>query len=269
MKKYIVKNEIILFDFLKNNLTISKNSIKNLLKDKYIYVNGICITKYDYKENDIVEIKSTKDIDIIFEDKDIIVVNKPYGLLTVSTEKEKNKTLYKMVSNYVKQKNKNNKIFIINRIDKDTSGIVMFSKNENTKNLYQENWNDIVKERKYIAIIDGTLKEQEGIIKSYLKEDKNHIVHSSKDGKLAVTNYKVINEKNNLSLVDINIQTGRKNQIRVHFKDKKTPILGDSKYGKKSNSRMFLHAYKLSLINPKTKKLMEFETDIPKEFNII
>ena len=270
MKKYIVNNEIILFDFLKNNLTISKNSIKNLLKDKYIYVNDECITKYDYnlKENDILEIKSTKNIDIIYEDKDIIVVNKPYGMLTVSSQTEKDKTLYKLVSSYVKEKNKNNKIFIINRIDKDTSGIVMFSKSENIKNMYQENWNDIVKMRKYIAIIDGILKEKEGTIKSYLKEDKNHIVHSSKEGKLAITNYKVLKEKNNLSKVDINILTGRKNQIRVHFKEKNAPILGDSKYGKKTNKRMYLHAYKLSLINPKTKKIMNFETNIPKEFNI-
>ena len=141
MKKYISKEEIALFDFLKNNISISKNSIKNLLHDKYVYVNDTCISKYDYllKKDDIIEIKSTNDIDIIYEDKNIIVVNKPYGLLTVSTEKEKNKTLYKLVSNYVKEKNKNNKIFIINRIDKDTSGIVMFSKNEKIKKLYQDN----------------------------------------------------------------------------------------------------------------------------------
>ena len=271
MKKYKVDNEIILFDFLKNNLSISKNSIKNLLHDKYTYVNNKNITKYDYllKVNDIVEIKTTKDIDIIYEDKDLLVVNKPYGLLTVSTENEKNKTLYKMVSNYVKEKNKNNKIFIINRIDKDTSGIVMFAKSEKIKNLYQDNWNDIVKERKYIAVIEGILKNKKGTIKSYLIEDKNHIVHSSKNGKLSITNYEVLKEKNNLSLLDINILTGRKNQIRVHFKENNTPILGDSKYGKKTKTRMYLHAYKLTLLNPNTKKLMEFKTDIPKEFNKI
>ena len=271
MKKYISNQEIILFDFLKNNLSISKNSIKNLLHNKFVYVNNKCISKYDYliKKDDIIEIKSTNDIDIIYEDKNIIVVNKPYGLLTVSTEKQKDKTLYKIVSNYVKEKNKNNKIFIINRIDKDTSGIVMFSKNEKLKKIYQDNWNEIVKMRKYIAIIDGILKEKEGTIKSYLKEDKNHIMHSSKDGKLSITNYKVLKEKNNLSLVDINLLTGRKNQIRVHFKENKTPIYGDSKYGKKIKDRMYLHSYKLSLINPITNKLMEFEIDIPKEFNKI
>ena len=271
MKKYIVNKEMIISDFLKQSISLSKNSIKSLLHDKYVYVNDKCVTKYDYmlKNDDIVEIKSTNDIDIIYEDKDIIVVNKPYGLLTVSTDKEKNKTLYKMVSDYVKKTNKNNKVFIINRIDKDTSGIVMFSKSEKIKQLYQNNWNEIVKKRKYIAIVDGILKEKEGTIKSYLKEDKNHIVHSSKEGKLSITNYKVIKEKNNLSLLDINIETGRKNQIRVHMKENKTPIYGDNKYGKKTKTRMFLHAYKLSLINPKTKKQMTFETSIPDEFNKI
>ena len=271
MKEFIVKKEIILFDFLKENISLSKNSIKNLLHDEYIYVNNKCVIKYDYllKKDDNVCIKSSKDLDIIYEDKNILVVNKPYGLLTISTESEKDKTLYKKVSNYVKEKNKNNKVFIINRIDKDTSGIVMFSKNEKIKKLYQDNWNNIVKDRKYIAIVDGILNVKESTIKSYLKEDKNNIVHSSKEGKLAITNYKVLKEKNNLSLVDINISTGRKNQIRVHFKENNTPIYGDSKYGKKINDRMYLHAYKLTIINPITKKLMEFKTDIPQEFNKI
>ena len=271
MKRFVVDKEIIIFDFLKNNMSLSKNSIKNLLHDGFVYVNNKCITKYNYllKENDKVEIKSTKNIDIIYEDNDLIVVNKPSNLLTVSTSKEKEKTLYKQVSDYVKEKNKNNKIFIINRLDKDTSGIVMFSKKENVKKIYQDNWNNIVKMRKYVAVVNGILKEKEGTIKSYLKEDNNHIVHSSKDGKLSITNYKVLKEKNNLSLLDINILTGRKNQIRVHFKEMNHPILGDSKYGKKTKMRMYLHAYKLVLINPKTKQIMEFETEIPSEFNKI
>ena len=275
MKQLVVNKEEIIYEYLKNNLNISKNSIKNLLHDKYVYVNDKCISKYDYvlKIGDIISIKSTLDIDIIYEDKDIVVVNKPSGLLTISTSKEKNNTLYKMVSNYVKKNNKNNKIFIIHRLDKDTSGIVMFAKEEKIKNLYQNNWNDIVKSRKYYAITDGTLKEKEGIIKSYLFEDKNYIMHSTKDktkGKLAITEYNVLKENNKLFLLDINISTGRKNQIRVHLKEKNAPILGDTKYGNKNKTnRMYLHAYKLELINPKTKKLMTFETEVPEEFNKI
>ena len=273
MKKFIVDKEIILYEFLKNKLNnLSKNSIKNILHDKYVYVNNKCTSKYDYllKKDDVVEIKSTTDLDIIYEDNDIIVVNKPYGLLTISTTKEQEKTLYSKVSNYVKRNNKNNKIFIIHRLDKDTSGIVMFAKNEKIKNLYQNNWNDIVINRCYYAIVNGTLKNKSGIIKSYLIEDKNMIVHSSKnkDGKLAITEYNVLKEKDNLSLLDINIKTGRKNQIRVHMKENNTPILGDTKYGIKDKKikRMYLHAYKLQLTNPKTRKNLIFETDIPEEF---
>ena len=271
MNSFNVDKEVIIYDFLKEKMTLSKNSIKNLLHNRYVYVNEKCITKYDYnlKKNDIVSIKSTNDLDIIYEDKNIIVVNKPYGLLTVSTSNEKEKTLYKMVSNYVKKTNKKNKIFIINRIDKDTSGIVMFSKSEIIKKIYQNNWNNLVKSRNYLAIVKGILNKKEGEIKSNLLEDKNHIVHSSKNGKLAITRYKVLKEKNGLSLLDINILTGRKNQIRVHMKENNTPILGDSKYGKKEKTRMYLHAYKLSIINPINKKNMEFKTNIPNEFNKI
>ena len=274
MKKIIVKENIQLYDFLRSNFdNLSKNSIKNLLHDNYVYVNDKCITKYDYevKPNDIVYIKDSNNLDILYEDKDIIVVNKLYNLLTISTEKEKNKTLYNMVSSYVKESGKSNKIFVIHRLDKDTSGIVMFAKNENIKMLYQDRWNEIVKERCYYAVVEGIMKEKEKTIKSYLIEDKNLIVHSTnnKNGKLAITNYKVIKEKDNLSLLDINILTGRKNQIRVHMRENNTPILGDTKYGKGKEKRMYLHAYKLKLINPKTKKLITFKTNIPEEFNNI
>ena len=276
MKKNIIDKKIILYDYLRDNLNdLSKNSVKNLLHDKYVYVNNKCITKYDYllKEGDVVEIKSTTDLDIIYEDKNIIVVNKEYGLLTISTEKEKVKTLYNKVSNYVKRNNKNNKIFVIHRLDKDTSGIVMFAKSEKIKKIYQDNWNDIVIKRCYYAVVNGILKNKTGVIRSYLIEDKNMIVHSTKnknDGKLAITEYKVIREKDNLSLLDINIKTGRKNQIRVHMKENNTPILGDIKYGiKNKQKRMYLHAYKLELIDPKTKKKITFETKLPEEFNKI
>ena len=271
MKKYNVQNEIIIYDFLKENVNLSKNSIKNLLHDKYIYVNDKSVTKFDYllKKDDIVEIKSTNNIDIIYEDKDIIVVNKPSGLLTISNAKEKNKTLYKMVSDYVKRNVKNKKIFIIHRLDKDTSGIVLFAKSQKIKELYQNNWNDIVRERKYIAVIQGKMNNKKGTITSYLTENKDHIVYSSKNGKLAITDYIVLKEGNDKSLIDINIKTGRKNQIRVHMKENNTPILGDSKYGKKIKDRMYLHAHKLKLVNPKTNNTMTFETDIPDKFKKI
>lgn len=277
MEKYIVKENEILIEFLKKMFSnLSKNSVKSLLHNEKVFVNGNMTTKYNYELNvgDTVEIreKVAKNIDIIYEDKDIIVINKPSGLLTVATEKEKNKTAYHLVMEYLKKKNKNNRIFIIHRLDKDTSGIIMFAKNERAKHLYQDNWNDIVKKRCYYAVIDGKMENKEGTIKSYLKENGN-MVYSVKDrsGKLAITEYKVLKERKNISLLDINLKTGRKNQIRVHMKENKTPILGDLKYGEKSKliNRLALHAYKLELINPVTKKLLTFEINMPNEFKTL
>ena len=277
MEKYIAKENEILIEFLKKMFSnLSKNSVKSLLHNEKVFVNGNMTTKYNYELNagDIVEIreKVAKNIDIIYEDKDIIVINKPSGLLTVATEKEKNKTAYHLVMEYLKKKNKNNRIFIIHRLDKDTSGIIMFAKNERAKHLYQDNWNDIVKKRCYYAVIDGKMENKEGMIKSYLKENGN-MVYSVKDrsGKLAITEYKVLKERKNISLLDINLKTGRKNQIRVHMKENKTPILGDLKYGEKSKliNRLALHAYKLELVNPVTKKLLTFEINMPNEFKML
>ena len=277
MEKYIVKENEILIEFLKKMFSnLSKNSVKSLLHNEKVFVNGNMTTKYNYELNigDVVEIreKVAKNIDIIYEDKDIIVINKPSGLLTVATEKEKNNTAYHLVMEYLKKKNKNNRIFIIHRLDKDTSGIIMFAKNERAKHLYQDNWNDIVKKRCYYAVIDGKMENKEGTIKSYLKENGN-MVYSVKDrsGKLAITEYKVLKERKNISLLDINLKTGRKNQIRVHMKENKTPILGDLKYGEKSKliNRLALHAYKLELINPVTKKLLTFEINMPNEFKML
>lgn len=277
MEKYIVKENEILIEFLKKMFSnLSKNSVKSLLHNEKVFVNGNMTTKYNYELNigDVVEIreKIAKNIDIIYEDKDIIVINKPSGLLTVATEKEKNKTAYHLVMEYLKKKNKNNRIFIIHRLDKDTSGIIMFAKNESAKHLYQDNWNDIVKKRCYYAVIDGKMENKEGTIKSYLKENGN-MVYSVKDrsGKLAITEYKVLKERKNISLLDINLKTGRKNQIRVHMKENKTPILGDLKYGEKSKliNRLALHAYKLELVNPVTKKLLTFEINMPNEFKML
>lgn len=277
MEKYIVKENEILIEFLKKMFSnLSKNSVKSLLHNEKVFVNGNMTTKYNYELNvgDVVEIreKVAKNIDIIYEDKDIIVINKPSGLLTVATEKEKNKTAYHLVMEYLKKKNKNNRIFIIHRLDKDTSGIIMFAKNERAKHLYQDNWNDIVKKRCYYAVIDGKMENKEGTIKSYLKDNGN-MVYSVKDrsGKLAITEYKVLKERKNISLLDINLKTGRKNQIRVHMKENKTPILGDLKYGEKSKliNRLALHAYKLELINPVTKKLLIFEASMPNEIKTL
>lgn len=214
-----------------------------------------------------------KKLDIIYEDKEILVVNKPSGLLTVSTSKEKEKTLFHEVANYIKKSNPKAKVFIVNRLDKDTSGIVLFAKNQDIKYMYQNMW-DKLSIRNYVAIVKGNLEKKKGTIKSYLKETKTLLVYSSndkKDGKLSITNYSVIKENKKYSMLNIEIKTGRKNQIRVHLNDINHPILGDKKYGniKSPINRLMLHANKLTIINPKNNRKMEFISNIPKNFDIL
>lgn len=274
-KKIIVNEEKILLEFLKEKLKdMSKNNVKNLLTKKRIKVNGKVITKHDYllKLNDVIEIGNTEistefnNIKIIYEDEHLIAVNKPSGLLTIANEKEKEKTLYNIVRNYMKEKNKFNKIFIVHRLDKDTSGVVLFAKNEKIKNLLQNNWNDITK-RIYYAVVEGNTKEKE-TLKSYLKENKNLETYSSNTGDLAITKYEKIKSNNEYSLLKIEIKTGRKNQIRVQLSDINNPILGDTKYGTKDNKikRMMLHATTLEIINPLTNKKQIFNSEIPNIF---
>lgn len=203
-------------------------------------------------------------LDIIYEDKELLVVNKPAKLLTISDGKSTN-TLYSMARSYVKKQHKSNKIFIVHRLDKDTSGVVLFAKNEKIKKYLQDNWLKITK-RKYIAILEGKLDVKKRIIKEYLKEDKFHKVYASSRGEYAETKYEVINYKFNNTLIDIEILTGKKNQIRVGFSNLGFPIIGDKKYGSVTNpiNRLGLHAYSLELnLNSKT---YNFEAKIPKEF---
>lgn len=212
-----------------------------------------------------------KKLDIIYEDKEIIVINKETKLLTISTDKVKNTTLYSEVSSYVKKQNPKNKVFIVHRLDKDTSGVILFAKNERLKKAFQDNWDNLVKRREYMALVEGN-NIGKGTIKSYLYETKTFQVISSnnpKKGKLAVTEYESIKEGKKYSLVAINILTGRKNQIRVHLKDIGHSIVGDKKYGSLTNpiNRLGLHATKLVITHPFTKAVMTFESNIPQLFS--
>ena len=209
-------------------------------------------------------------LDIVYEDKSIIVVNKPSHLLTISTDNEKEKTLFHKVMLYEKRKNKNNKVFIVHRLDKDTSGLVLFAKDEKIKYKLQNNWDKEAK-RGYVTVVHGKTKDKD-TLKSYLVETKTLLVHSTPDkklGKLAITEYKKILENKKLTLLKINIKTGRKNQIRVQLADNGNEIVGDKKYGEKKFDplrRLCLHANYLEIIHPVTNKKMVFELEIPKVF---
>ena len=212
-----------------------------------------------------------KGLTILYEDYDIIVVDKVNGLLTIATDKEKQKTAYFLLNEYVKKGNQRsrNRVFIVHRLDRDTSGILIFAKNEKAKRYLQDNWATFSK--KYFTVVHGKLQEKEGVITSYLFEDKAYRVYSVKDpdkGKFSKTGYKTIKESNKFSLLEINLFTGRKNQIRVHLSEMGHPVAGDKIYGKadKEVKRLALHSASLTISHPFTNKEMCFETEIPLYF---
>ncbi len=212
-----------------------------------------------------------KGLEIIYEDLDIIVVNKASGLLTVSTDREKEKTAFFLLNDYVRKGNakSRNRVFIVHRLDRDTSGILVFAKNEKAKNYLQDNWSDFSKI--YHAVVLGKLKEKEGIIETYLTENSAFRVYSTNDtvkGKLAKTGFKVLKESENFSLLEITLFTGRKHQIRVHFSEKGHPVAGDKIYGisDKGTNKIALHSASLTISHPFSKEKMTFETETPEYF---
>jgi RluA family pseudouridine synthase len=261
----------------------SRNSVKSLLSSHRISVNGAPTSQFNFKlvKGDVLIItkepikrKIRSNLPIIFENNEIIVINKPSGLLSVPSDKEKGSTAYRMVSDYVQQKDKHNRIYITHRLDEDTSGVLMFSKNPRICELFQDKWNDIVKKRGYYAIVEGVMEEKKATITSRLVKNAQNLMYSTKkknEGQLAITHYEVIKENEEYSLLDVNIDTGRKNQIRVHLGEKGHHVIGDDKYGEPSNplKRLGLHAYELTFIHPLSGKKMTFTAPMPKEFETL
>ena len=209
-----------------------------------------------------------KKLNIIYEDKELLVIDKPSGQYTIGTDKDKYNSLYHEVREYIRKKNQ--KVFIVNRLDRDTSGIVVFAKNEPLKSALQNNWNNIAK-RYYYAIVEGKVSKKEDTLRNYLEESKTlqvYVTNKPNNSKQAITHYKVINELSKYTLLDIDIKTGRKNQIRCQLDYIGHPIVGDKKYSSKVNpiGRLGLHAYKLILTHPTNHKVLEFEAKTPKLF---
>ena len=209
-----------------------------------------------------------KKMDILYEDKYLIIINKPAHLLTIATKKEKEKTLYHQVYEYLKNKHKSNKVYIVHRLDRDTSGIVVFAKDIKTKVYMQENWG--LFKRGYVAVVEGKIDKNKGVLKNYLKETKTLYTYvvSDKEGKLAITEYEKILENKKYTLLSLNLKTGRKNQIRVQLSYIGLPIVGDKKYGMKKDPirRMALHSNYFEFIHPKTNEKKIIDIDIPNSF---
>ncbi|RLL40387.1 RluA family pseudouridine synthase [Oceanobacillus piezotolerans] len=280
---YTVKEPTELLKFLLSVMeNRSRNSVKSILARGQVSVDDHMETKYNYplKPGQTVSIMKNKvakredvltGMKILFEDEDIIVINKDAGLLTIATEKEKKLTAYFQLTEYVKRKNPQGRIFIVHRLDKDTSGVMLFAKKEKVKRKLQDDWKDMVKERTYVALVEGDVKNPTGKIKSWLKESKTHMVYSSpvkNDGQLAITHYKKLQSNGRFSLLELQLETGRKNQIRVHMQDIGHSIVGDKKYGASENpiGRLGLHAKVLSFHHPYNNRLMLFRADVPKSF---
>ncbi len=288
-KDYIVNQNIILLDFLLLSIKgQSRNNIKHLLSKKHILVNGSVVTQYNYElvRKDIVSVcknpcldkevskysKKNNVLDIIYEDDNIIVINKPSGLLSIASDNEKVETAYRLVLDYVRKNNPKNRVFVTHRIDKDTSGVLLFSKSEKLRDELQANWNDIVTKRGYYALVEGKVIKKEDTIVNYLLETSTNIMFASNDrknGKKAITHYTVIKSNGKYSLLDVNIDSGRKNQIRVALANINHPIVGDEKYGNKYSviKRLGLHAYELDIEILGNKYV--FKTKLPSIFNSV
>ena len=275
LKKYIVKNNCRLIDFLFEIFpSKSRNNIKMLLSKKLVLVDGAPISQFDFEvvKGDVIQIspvsvsktkqKASK-LKILYEDENYLVINKPAGLLSIATDKEKTITAYRLCMDYVRSQDIHSRIFVTHRIDKETSGVLMFTKNEKLRNILQDNWNDLVVDREYIALIEGKMEKEEGTIVSWLRESDTNLMYSARkkgDGQKAITKYKTIMSNDKYSLMDVHIETGRKNQIRVHFKEANHPIVGDEKYLSTCSpiARLGLHAKKLVIKNPLNDEIMTF-----------
>lgn len=281
IKEFKVKRSVELLTYLIEKLHFSRNNAKNLLSHRLVSIDGAAVTQFNFllspgdtliiSKNPIRK-KAQEKLPIIFEDEDIIAINKPYGLLSVQSDKEKSKTAYRLVMDYVQAKDKHNRIFVVHRLDKETSGVLIFAKNEKIRDLFQDNWNELVLKRGYYAVCEGIFAKKEDKIVNYLKQNSLNLMFvtspKDKDGKKCITEYKVIKENSKYSLVDVNILTGKKNQIRVTLGSLGHYVLGDDKYGEPENpiNRLCLHAYELDVTNPITKKVYKLKVRMPDEF---
>lgn len=278
---FIVESPAGLLEFLTaSQPSKPKGKVKSEMEHGLVSVDGRTVTKYNYplKAGQTVKIgvympKFDREVpaglDIVYEDDELLAVNKPAGMLAIANEKERDMTAYHLAMEYVRGKNSHNRIFVVHRLDRDTSGVLIFAKNEVIKRALQDNWETAAKLRSYVAVTEGTPNPREGRIENFLRETESHLVYAAKmgDGKLAVTNYRVRKSSSQYALVDVDIETGRKNQIRVHMSGIGCPIAGDKKYGAGTNPvrRLCLHANKLVIVRPYTNEEMVFESPVPKK----
>lgn len=281
---YNVKEPMPLMEFLASIMPqASRTKLKSLLSKRVVYVDNTITTQFDYPlkpgmKVQISRARSTHEfhnrlLKIVYEDAYLIVVEKMEGLLSVSTERQKERTAVSFLNEYLQRSaGRNHRVYVVHRLDRDTSGLMMFAKDEQTQNTLRDHWHEIVFDRRYVAVVHGDMEKDEGTVHSWLTDHTLYVSSSPKDdgGKEAWTHYRTIRRANGYSLVELHLETGRKNQIRVHMQDLGHPVVGDGRYGREEDTnplrRLALHAFKLCFDHPVTGEEMRFETPYPPEF---
>lgn len=279
---FTVQQDDTLLPFLMSRMDgKSRSSIKSMLAHGSIAVNNCHVSRHDtpLKSGDIVSVTRASLsrqlrhplLRIVYEDDYLIVVDKHNGLLSVGTDKERTKTAFYILSNHIKRINEHARLFVVHRLDRETSGLMIYAKNQKVQEVLQKNWNEMILDRRYVALVEGMMPARKGTIRTFLTEDRNLKVWASLNGsgKEATTHYKVLSTNNTYSLIELSLDTGRKNQIRAQLEWLHTPVAGDRKYGAKTNpaGRVCLHAYRISFRHPVTGAELQFSTGIPKVFS--
>lgn len=271
--KYIVPTDMTLFEALSSMAKeSSKNSLRGWLRAERIFVNGL-VEKNERRQlrpKDEVSLGKkllylSEGLRILFEDRDLVVIDKPPGLLSVATDFEKSITAHAIL----KERFRSQMVYPVHRLDRETSGVMLFAYSERAKDVLKETFASHAIERIYYAVVEGVPPEKKGVWKSLLIEDSAYVVRSSKEGRIAVTHYEVISSRAGCSLLQLRLETGRKNQIRVHCSEAGFPIVGDEKYGAKTNpfKRLALHAHILGFLHPISQKAMRFQSPFPSCFH--
>lgn len=279
---YRVNEPAELMEFLAAKMPqASRTKLKTLLSKRVVYVDSVITTQYNFPLKPGMKVQLSRDkgkkefhnklVKIVYEDAYLIVIEKMQGLLSVNTERQKERTAYTILNEYVKRSGRQNRVYIVHRLDRDTSGLMMFAKDEKTQHTLRDNWHKIVFDRRYVAVVAGDMEQNAGTVRSWLTDRKLYVYSSPTDdgGQEAITHYRTIKRANNFSLLELNLETGRKNQIRVHMQDLGHPIVGDGRYGLEDLNpigRLALHAFKLCFYHPVTGEEMEFETPYPADF---
>lgn len=281
MKKetiFPVEQPTLLLDFLLSHMTgQARNSVKHLLSRGQVLIDGVPQRQFDYPlvpGQSVTILPQARGVTlpfpVLYEDGELLVIHKPAGLLSVATDTQKSHTAYRLTADYLRARDPGARLFVVHRLDRDTSGVLLFAKTQELKNALQENWNTLVKKRGYWAIVEGEDLPDSGECRSLLTENRAHRVYSSPGdkGKEAVTRYTVLARRKGYSLLDVELDTGRKNQIRAHLSELGYPVVGDDKYGAKTDplGRLGLHAFELSFVNLESGKAFAFTAPPPDEF---